>query len=1040
LPAAVKNTEPLGRLESFNRLKLAIGLPLRNQAALSNLLQAIYDPASANYHHYLTPEQFAEKFGPSAADYAALTAFVQSQGLTVTGTHPNRALLDVSGSVANIEKAFHVNLRVYQHPTEPRTFFAPDAAPSLDVEVPVLDVIGLDNYFIPHPASLRSIPIEQANRATPSLGSGTNGSYLGEDFREAYVPGTALTGAGQRVGLLELDGYYVSDITNYESLAGLPNVPLSNVLLDNFSGFPGRNNDEVALDIEMVIAMAPGLAGVIVYEETNNPGGFPIDILNRMATDNLASQLSSSWNIGDNLMAQSTYQQFQSQGQSFFQASGDNGAYYQGTNQQSADDPYITIVGGTSLTTSGPGGSWVSETTWPDSGGGISPTNPIPTWQVGFGTITNQGSPTLRNVPDVAMVATNILSIADNGRTNSVSGTSAAAPLWAGFAALVNQQNASAVGFFNPSLYALAKSTNYSNAFHDITIGNNTNSGSSNRFFAVVGYDLCTGLGTPAGNNLINRLAVPFENTLAGGGLITFSANKTIAPTSPFQITNNTILDATGYKVIFSGGGTSGVFVVHSGVSFSATNITISGGKSLGAAGANGATNFFSGNIGNPGSPGGNGSGGAIYNQGNDVFVDCSFLDNSATGGNGGAGSIAPPNGGYQGGNGGSGGTGLGGAIYNLGNVLLSNCTFTGNTAVGGNGGTSPSGTRGGGIGGVGALGLGAALFNSSGASATILACTFNSNSATGGDTQQAGGSFDGNVGNNGLPGGAAQGGAIFNQGTNNIINSTFYQNAAAGGTGGAGGIAPPYSGASGIGGNGGTGGAASGGGIYNNGVVNVTNCTFDGGIARGGTGGAGATGQLRNGSTGAAGTGYGANLDAVAVTLNLRNSILVYPNGAANVYGAAITDQGNNISSDATPAFATSNSHNYLDPKLATLSSNGGFTETIALLAGSPAIDAIYDDSAPAFDQRGVPRPNGPRPDIGAYEYVNAPYFILSINAAAQLSGSTVPELTYRIQASPNLVTWTDIATNNSGASGKISFTDSITNAPQRFYRAVTP
>jgi len=1010
LPVDAQDLQPIGRLPGSTQLRLAIGLPLRNQATLTNLLREIYDPASPNYHHYLAPEQFAEKFGPSKQDYATLTAFAQAHGLSVASTHPNRTVLDVGGSVADIENAFHVNLRVYQHPTESRTFFAPDTTPSLDLDVPVLDVIGLDNYFIPRPASLRSVPVEQAGQATPMLGSGINGTYLGNDFRAAYVPGTALTGAGQRVGLLELDGYFFSDITNYEALAGLPNVPLTNVLLDGFSGLPGRNNDEVALDIEMVIAMAPGLAGVIVYEETNSSNSVPIDILNRMATDNLASQLSSSWNIGDNLLAQNVYLQFQTQGQSFFQSSGDDGAYHQGTNQQSADDPYITIVGGTVLTTTGPGGAWVSETTWPGSGGGISLSNAIPIWQQGFATTTNQGSPTLRNVPDVAMVASNILSIADNGQTNSAAGTSAAAPLWAGFAALVNQQNTAAVGFFNPALYALAKTSNYMTDFHDITTGNNTNSSSSNRFFAMTGYDLCTGLGTPSGTNLISKLAVPFQNILASGGLITFSANKTIAPVSPYQITNNIILDGTGFNVTFSGSVTSAVFVVHSGVSFSATNITFTGCKNVGVTGASGQTNSFSGNIGNAGSPGSAAQGGAIYNQGNDVFVDCMFLDNNATGGNGGTGSIPPPSGGLQGGSGGGGGNGFGGAIYNLGTLLLSNSTFTGNTTVGGNGGVSPSGTQGGSAGGLGGLGNGAALYNVSGASAIILACTFNNNSATGGNTQQAGGSFSGNIGNTGAAGGVAQGGAIFNLGTNTMLNSTFYQNAVMGGTGGAGGIAPPAAGNNGLGGNGGSGGAAYGGSIYNGGLVNVTNCTFNQGSAVGGTGGAGTTGPFRAGSNGGTGPGYGANLDNASGTFNLKNSTLAYPNNAANAYGS-ITDAGNNISSDATPTFVTTNSHDNLDPKLATLSSNGGFTETVALLPGSPAIDAIYDGSAPSVDQRGVPRPNGPRPDIGAFEYASAPYFTLSLNAAGQLSGSTTPNMNYRIQTSSDLITWQNLA-----------------------------
>jgi hypothetical protein len=123
----------------------------------------------------------------------------------------------------------------------------------------------------------------------------------------------------------------------------------------------------------------------------------------------------------------------------------------------------------------------------------------------------NQGSTTNRNFPDVALTADNVYVVADGGvGYNGVGGTSCAAPLWAGFTALVNQQatnnGLAAVGFINPAIYAIAKGANYSACFHDITTGNNTWSGSPTLFYAVSGYDLCTGLGTP-NTNLISALA-----------------------------------------------------------------------------------------------------------------------------------------------------------------------------------------------------------------------------------------------------------------------------------------------------------------------------------------------------------------------------------------------------------------------------------------------------------------------------------------------------------------------------------------------------
>jgi subtilase family serine protease len=160
VPAAITNLhlQSTGLLPATNRLDLAISLPLRNQAALDRLLAEIYDPASTNYHHYLTPEQFAERFGPTEQDYQLLINFAKTNSLTVTATHPNRALLDVNGSVATVEKVFHVTLRVYRHPSENRTFYAPDTEPSVDFDIPILHVTGLDNFELPRPVVNKSAP------------------------------------------------------------------------------------------------------------------------------------------------------------------------------------------------------------------------------------------------------------------------------------------------------------------------------------------------------------------------------------------------------------------------------------------------------------------------------------------------------------------------------------------------------------------------------------------------------------------------------------------------------------------------------------------------------------------------------------------------------------------------------------------------------------------------------------------------------------------------------------------------------------------
>ena len=546
VPAVVSHLPAKGNLSAATDLQLTLGLPLRNCGALTNLLQQIYDPSSTNYHHYLSPEQFTAQFGPTEADYQAVIDFAQAKGLSVTATHPNRMLLDVSGKASKVEKAFRVTLHTYAHANEHRDFYAPDTEPSVPSGLSIQDISGLDSYRRPYP-KLKFKPASQPSAATssaapavtPHAGSGPGGNYIGNDFRTAYVPGTPLNGSGQTIGLVQFDGYLASDITAYEALAGRTNIPLQNVLLDGFSGVPTGNGGEVevSLDIEMVISMAPALAKVVVYE--GNPFNFhPNNVLNRIATDNSARQISCSWGWtgGPTLTTDQIFQQMAAQGQTFFTASGDGDAYPAGTVDSPfgfgtpSDSAFLTSVGGTTLTMSGAGVAYASETVWNwgirfgsdgiGSSGAISTYYAIPTWQTNSINATNQGSATQRNMPDVAMTADDVFVIADGGTFyTGVGGTSVAAPLWAGFTALVNQQatnnNHAPVGFINPAIYTISKGANYAACFHDITTGNNKWSGSPNLFNAVPGYDLCTGLGTPTGTNLINALtAVGVNNPI----------------------------------------------------------------------------------------------------------------------------------------------------------------------------------------------------------------------------------------------------------------------------------------------------------------------------------------------------------------------------------------------------------------------------------------------------------------------------------------------------------------------------------------------
>ncbi|HEV2208066.1 MAG TPA: protease pro-enzyme activation domain-containing protein [Verrucomicrobiae bacterium] len=567
VPAIAAGLQPVGDLAPAQQLSIDIGLPLRNQAELKAFLEDIYDPSSPNYHHYLTAPQFTARFGPSQGDYDSVVAFATAHNLIVSNA-PNRMLVSARGSVADIQNAFHITLKQYLHPHEKRNFFAPDTEPSVDIPTPILHISGLDNYYLPRPMNYKKTPITPKDGPpTPFLGSGPGGTYSGYDFRAAYLPGVTLDGSGQNVGLLQFDGYFPNDIASYESQAGLPNIPLVNVFLDGYNGTPGGGNGEVALDIEMCAAMAPGLSSIIIYSA--GPFGLGNDILNRMASDNIASQLSSSWSFGVDVLTDQIYQEIIAQGQTFFNASGDFDAWV-GEPFPPVADPYLTIVGGTTLSTSGPVGTWQSEIVWNyyndvGSGGGISGIYSIPSWQQGLDMTNNGGSTVFRNIPDVALTGDNVYSISDNGFGGYTAGTSCASPLWAGVAALINQQAAQAgsppVGFLNPALYAIGKGPQYGLAFHDIIVGNNTNSVSTNQFFAVPGYDLCTGWGTPAGTNLINILAPPaaiplprlviYTNIVYGGnanGIIDFNECNTM----DLILANIGVADATDIRVTIS--------------------------------------------------------------------------------------------------------------------------------------------------------------------------------------------------------------------------------------------------------------------------------------------------------------------------------------------------------------------------------------------------------------------------------------------------------------------------------------------------------
>lgn len=549
VPAAVAklNLQPLGRLPADQQMRISINLPLRNSEEMVQLCRQIYNPASPNYQHYLKPAEFTEKFGPTVEDYQAAINFAKANGLTVETTTPGRSLLKLKASVADIERVLHVKMYQYQHPTEARRFFAPDVEPSLDLTTPVARIGGLNNYAIPHPLGSRQVqPRGQSNAygGADTNGTGAGGLYIGQDYRNAYVPGTGLTGQGEVAGLVEFQGYDPNDIQTYENLAGYSSVTLSNVLLDgitvNSAGtfHGGGDSGEISGDIENVIAMAPGLLNLVVCEGNGNTDPSGDNVFEELGYPSYGEpmpyQISCSWGFDPDNITSNKFMRFAVQGQTYFAASGDGGAFAAsnplwsgGAGTFCGAEPYQIFVGGTDLFMSPNAGSWQGEVVWhnyPETGdfassGGLFTGVAIPDYQKTINMAYSKGSTQFLNVPDVAAVAVNIeivLSIfPTNGpiqraQVQSWLGTSFASPLWAGFTALINQQAVAQgkprVGFLNPALYAIGQGPDYNSCFHDITVGNNTWSNSPNAYYATNGYDLCTGWGTPNGNNLINEL------------------------------------------------------------------------------------------------------------------------------------------------------------------------------------------------------------------------------------------------------------------------------------------------------------------------------------------------------------------------------------------------------------------------------------------------------------------------------------------------------------------------------------------------------
>jgi uncharacterized protein (TIGR03437 family) len=513
------------------------------QADLDKLLAAQQTPGSPNYHHWLTPEEYGQRFGVNDADIARISQWLQQQGLQVLSVARGRSWIAVSGTASQVEAAFQTEIHSYL--VDGETHYANASEPSVPAAFAavVKGIRGLNDFRMKprlRPSALKP------NRATPNYTDGQGGHELApDDFATIYdvtpLYNAGIDGSGQKIAIAGQIQVNLSDIEQFRSMFNLPaNDPQT--LLVPGSANPGSNAAsgdlaESDLDLEWSGAVARNATVIFVYStDVMTSLQYAID-------QNLAPVVSVSYGSCELETPASEYNAFvawaeqaNAQGITWFAASGDNGAADCDDSQNPGlavdlpgSVPEVTSVGGTefmegsgtywSATNNANGASalsFIPEMTWNDSaqdqepsasGGGASVLFSKPSWQTGKGVPADNA----RDVPDIALNASDDHDpylVYTDGSLQAYGGTSVPTPSFAGLTVLLNQHLASGgVGNVNPKLYSLAQTGWDSGMFHDITVGNNIVTISCPRrqpncestpvgYYAGAGYDQTTGLGS----------------------------------------------------------------------------------------------------------------------------------------------------------------------------------------------------------------------------------------------------------------------------------------------------------------------------------------------------------------------------------------------------------------------------------------------------------------------------------------------------------------------------------------------------------------
>jgi subtilase family serine protease len=574
-----------GALAAAAPVRVTLALTPSDPQALAGYAQQVSEPSSPLYRHYLSVDQFAARFGADASQVASVRTALTQAGLSVGSIAADGLSVAASGTAAEIEDAFDTQL---EHVTlaDGTPAFADVTDPTLPTAAAgaVQDVAGLDTLPAAAPeALLRSrrarpavVAHAGANAAGPStcIASEAAGGYPAAEIGSAYGMdaqwNAGNVGAGATVALAELEPYHASDVNAYQTCDDTT-ATVSNVTIGagascyTSQGYDSQCGLEDVLDIEDVAGLVPD-ANIEVYEAPNDDNGL-ISLYESMVTADVPV-ISTSWGLCEAGMDTSTltaenaiFEEAAVQGEAVFAAAGDNGSDDCQSNKRAVDDPasqpYVTGVGGTTMTSDVPG---APQSVWNDgtgaSGGGVSRDWAQPSYQSGFAQTQSQisctpvpggagSSATCREVPDVSADAdpSTGYDIYWSGNWLSAGGTSAAAPTWASLAALADTSSACTsagvrVGFADALLYSLPASD-----FDDVTTGTNAYDGVGG-YPAAPGYDMSSGLGTPNGASLFPALCGTATVTAPAPTTTTTTTTTPITPT-PVQTTTAPVQSTT---------------------------------------------------------------------------------------------------------------------------------------------------------------------------------------------------------------------------------------------------------------------------------------------------------------------------------------------------------------------------------------------------------------------------------------------------------------------------------------------------------------